>query len=46
VPASDAARARAALTSSCVRFFAWRNAILFSTGDAATLGSCRTEDKL
>ena len=42
MPDSDAARARAALTSSCVRCFACRKAILFSTGDEATLGSCKT----
>lgn len=44
MPDSDAARARAALTSSGVRFLAWRNAILLSSGDDATLGSCRTTE--
>ncbi len=40
LPAS--ARASAALTSSCVRFFACKKAIRFSIGAEATLGSRKT----
>lgn len=35
-------RAREASISSCVKFLDRRKESLFSTGDAATLGSCRT----
>lgn len=41
--ASPPARASETSISSCVRFFDCRNATLLSTGDDATLGSCKTE---
>lgn len=40
---SPLARASAAETSSAVRFLDSRKATRLSTGEAATVGSCRTE---